>query len=34
MIIVMNQNATKEQIDNVEKKLLDLGFKTHPLSGM
>jgi len=30
MIIVMSPNATKEQIENVEKKLLELGFKTHP----
>jgi len=33
MIIVMSQSATKEQIDNVEKKLSDLGFKTHPIFG-
>lgn len=33
MIIVMNKNATKEQIDNVEKKLIELGFKTHPIIG-
>ncbi len=33
MIIVMSRNATKHEIDNVEKKLLDLGFKTHPIIG-
>ncbi|MCR4437050.1 MAG: 3-deoxy-7-phosphoheptulonate synthase [Clostridiales bacterium] len=33
MIIIMNQSATKEQIDNVEKKLSQLGFKTHPIFG-
>lgn len=33
MIIIMNSSATREQIDNVEKKLLDLGFKTHPIFG-
>jgi 3-deoxy-7-phosphoheptulonate synthase len=33
MIIIMNQNATKEQINDVEKKLSDLGFKTHPIIG-
>ncbi|NLP13601.1 MAG: 3-deoxy-7-phosphoheptulonate synthase [Clostridium sp.] len=33
MIIVMSQNATKEQIRNVEKALSDLGFKTHPIFG-
>jgi len=33
MIIVMNQNATKEQINQVEKKLVSLGFKTHPIYG-
>jgi len=33
MIIVMSPNATKEQIENVEKKLLELGFKTHPIVG-
>lgn len=33
MIIVMNQNATREQIDNIEKKLSELGFKTHPIFG-
>ncbi len=33
MIIVMNKNATKHDIDNVEKKLMDLGFKTHPIIG-
>lgn len=33
MIIIMNQNATKEQINDVEKKLFELGFKTHPITG-
>jgi 3-deoxy-7-phosphoheptulonate synthase len=33
MIIVMNQAATREQIENVETKLSELGFKTHPIFG-
>ncbi len=33
MIIIMSQSATREQIDNIEKKLSDLGFKTHPIFG-
>jgi 3-deoxy-7-phosphoheptulonate synthase len=33
MIIVMSQSATRQEIDNVEKKLSDLGFKTHPIFG-
>jgi len=33
MIVVMSRSATKEQIDNVEKKLLELGFNTHPIYG-
>jgi len=33
MIIVMSNSATREQIDNVEKKLSDLGFRTHPIFG-
>ncbi|MCX7748541.1 MAG: 3-deoxy-7-phosphoheptulonate synthase [Clostridia bacterium] len=33
MIIVMSKDATREQIDNVEKKLSDLGFRTHPIFG-
>jgi 3-deoxy-7-phosphoheptulonate synthase len=33
MIIIMNSNATRDQIDNVESKLTDLGFKTHPIFG-
>lgn len=33
MIIVMNQNATKEQINYVENKLAELGFSTHPIHG-
>jgi 3-deoxy-7-phosphoheptulonate synthase len=33
MIIIMNSNATKDQIDDVESKLTYLGFKTHPIFG-
>ena len=33
MIIVMSQNATMQEIDNVERKLTELGFKTHPIIG-
>lgn len=33
MIIIMSQAATREQIDNVQKKLSELGFKTHPIFG-
>lgn len=33
MIIVMSQTATKQQIDDVERRLQDLGFKTHPIFG-
>jgi 3-deoxy-7-phosphoheptulonate synthase len=33
MIIIMSRNATKQEIDNVEHKLSDLGFKTHPIFG-
>jgi 3-deoxy-7-phosphoheptulonate synthase len=33
MIVIMSQSATKEQIDNVEKKLSQLGFRTHPIFG-
>lgn len=33
MIIVMNSKATRQEIDNVEKKLMELGFKTHPIFG-
>jgi len=33
MIVVMSQNATKEQIIDVEQKLLELGFSTHPIHG-
>jgi 3-deoxy-7-phosphoheptulonate synthase len=29
----MSQSATKEQINNVEKKLSELGFRTHPIFG-
>lgn len=33
MIIIMSQTATREEIDNVERKLSQLGFKTHPIFG-
>lgn len=33
MIIVMSKNATRQEIDDVEHKLSDLGFKTHPIIG-
>ncbi len=33
MIIVMNHGATNEQIDQVEKRLSNLGFQTHPIHG-
>jgi len=33
MIIVMNKNATNEQIENVQNKLHDQGFQTHPIYG-
>jgi 3-deoxy-7-phosphoheptulonate synthase len=33
MIIVMKSDATKEQIANVERKLNELGFRTHPIFG-
>ncbi len=33
MIIVMKQSATVKDIENVENRLLDLGFKTHPIHG-
>ncbi len=33
MIIVMKDNATKADIGNVEQKLAELGFKTHPIFG-
>ncbi|HHW49217.1 MAG TPA: 3-deoxy-7-phosphoheptulonate synthase [Clostridiaceae bacterium] len=33
MIVVMSKNATSEQIENVQKKLQDQGFKTHPIFG-
>jgi len=33
MIVVMKAGATREQIENVEKKLVELGFKTHPIYG-
>ncbi len=33
MIIVLKDHATKEQIEKVESKLVELGFKTHPIYG-
>lgn len=33
MIIVMSPSATKEEIQHVEEKLIELGFKTHPIYG-
>lgn len=33
MIIIMKDNATEEQIKNVEHVLRDFGFKTHPIVG-
>ena len=33
MIIIMKDNATEEQIKNVEHVLADFGFKTHPIVG-
>ncbi|MCX7921288.1 MAG: 3-deoxy-7-phosphoheptulonate synthase [Clostridia bacterium] len=33
MIIIMSSSATREQVDNVERKLSELGFKTHPIFG-
>ncbi len=33
MIIVMSHDATREQTDQVEKRLSELGFKTHPIFG-
>jgi 3-deoxy-7-phosphoheptulonate synthase len=33
MIVVMRPNATREQIKNVEERLIEFGFKTHPIYG-
>ncbi len=33
MIVVMKPNATKQEIQDVEKRLLKLGFQTHPIYG-
>ncbi|MGE4283368.1 MAG: 3-deoxy-7-phosphoheptulonate synthase [Clostridia bacterium] len=33
MIIIMSSSATKEQIQDVEERLVNLGFKTHPIYG-
>ncbi|MGI6669587.1 MAG: 3-deoxy-7-phosphoheptulonate synthase [Acetivibrionales bacterium] len=33
MIVVMSKNASKQEIYDVERKLAELGFKTHPIFG-
>lgn len=33
MIVIMRNGATKNEIEAVENKLLDLGFQTHPIYG-
>jgi len=33
MIIVMEPSATRKQIEQVEKKVEDMGYKTHPIYG-
>ncbi|GAW93769.1 3-deoxy-7-phosphoheptulonate synthase [Calderihabitans maritimus] len=33
MIVVMHPGATQEQIHKVEQRLIELGFKTHPIYG-
>lgn len=33
MIVVMKPKATQEQIAHVEQKLVDMGYKTHPIYG-
>jgi 3-deoxy-7-phosphoheptulonate synthase len=33
MIVVLKKGATKKQIEDVEKRLIELGFKTHPIYG-
>ena len=33
MIIVMSKNASRQEIANVQEKLSELGFKTHPIIG-
>lgn len=33
MIIVMSKHASRQEIDNVEQKLTELGFRTHPIIG-
>ena len=33
MIIILKDGATKQQISNVENKLISLGFQTHPIVG-
>ncbi len=34
MIIVMKQHATLKDIENVENRLIELGFKTHLFKGI
>ena len=34
MIIVMQQEATPEQIEAVEKQITDLGYKAHEIVGV
>ena len=33
MIIIMRPGATKDQIKQVEEKIISLGFKAHPIFG-
>lgn len=33
MIVVMQNNASREQIETVENTLIEMGFKTHPIIG-
>lgn len=33
MIVVMQNNASREQIETVENALIEMGFKTHPIIG-
>lgn len=33
MIIIMSQNASRKEINSVETKLSELGFRTHPIFG-
>lgn len=34
MIIVMQQGASRREIEDVEKQIRDLGYKTHPIHGI